>query len=105
MTDITEFPVPDGKVYLSPMIDCFDGLAVSWSISASPNADLVNAMLGDLFVSWLALAGESILASGVGCAARTLEHRAMNTKVMRNVFDRHVRPTRELDRFLFATLD
>ena len=25
----------------------------------------------------------------------------MNTKIMRNVFDRHIRPTRELDRFLF----
>jgi hypothetical protein len=47
LTDITEFPVPDGKVYLSPMIDCFDGLAVSWSISASPNAELVNAMLDE----------------------------------------------------------
>lgn len=47
LTDITEFPVPDGKVYLSPMIDCFDGLVVSWSISASPNAELVNAMLDE----------------------------------------------------------
>lgn len=47
LTDITEFPVSDGKVYLSPMIDCFDGLVVSWSISASPNAELVNAMLDE----------------------------------------------------------
>ena len=27
LTDITEFQIPAGKVYLSPMIDCFDGLA------------------------------------------------------------------------------
>lgn len=35
-TDITEFSIPAGKVYLSPIIDCFDGLAVSWSIGTSP---------------------------------------------------------------------
>ena len=29
LTDITEFHVPDGKVYLSPIIDCFDGMAVA----------------------------------------------------------------------------
>ena len=29
LTDITEFSIPAGKVYLSPMIDCFDGMPVS----------------------------------------------------------------------------
>jgi transposase InsO family protein len=32
LTDITEFLIPAGKVYPSPMIDCFDGMVVSWSI-------------------------------------------------------------------------
>jgi len=45
LTDITEFQIPAGKVYLSPMIDCFDGLVISWSISTRPDADLVNTML------------------------------------------------------------
>lgn len=45
LTDITEFSLPAGKVYLSPIIDCFDGLVVSWTIGTSPSADLVNAML------------------------------------------------------------
>ncbi|MCL2644148.1 MAG: IS3 family transposase [Betaproteobacteria bacterium] len=45
LTDITEFQIPAGKVYLSPLIDCFDGLVVSWSIGTSPNAELVNTML------------------------------------------------------------
>jgi len=45
LTDISEFHIPAGKVYLSPMIDCFDGMVVSWSIGASPNANLVNTML------------------------------------------------------------
>lgn len=45
LTDLTEFHLPAGKVYLSPIIDCFDGLAVSWSIGTSPGAKLVNTML------------------------------------------------------------
>jgi transposase InsO family protein len=32
LTDITEFSLPAGKVYLSPIIDCIDGLPVSWMI-------------------------------------------------------------------------
>ena len=47
LTDITEFHIPAGKVYLSPIIDCFDGLAVSWTIGTSPNAELVNTMLDE----------------------------------------------------------
>ena len=47
LTDITEFNIPAGKVYLSPVIDCFDGLPVAWTIGVSPNAELVNTMLDD----------------------------------------------------------
>jgi transposase InsO family protein/transposase-like protein len=45
LTDVTEFQIPAGRVYLSPMIDCFDGLVVSWSIGTRADADLVNKML------------------------------------------------------------
>jgi putative transposase len=45
LTDISEFQIPAGKVYLSPMIDCFDGMVVSWAIGTSPDAELVNTML------------------------------------------------------------
>ncbi|WP_417276756.1 IS3 family transposase [Castellaniella sp.] len=45
LTDITEFQLPAGKVYLSPVIDCFDGLVISWSVGTRPDADLVNTML------------------------------------------------------------
>jgi transposase InsO family protein len=45
LTDITEFQIPAGKVYLSPVIDCFDGMVVSWTIGTSPDAELVNTML------------------------------------------------------------
>lgn len=45
VTDLTEFRIPAGKVYLSPIVDCFDGLLVSWSIGTNPDAALVNGML------------------------------------------------------------
>ena len=47
LTDITEFAIPAGKVYLSPIIDCFDGEPVSWTIGTSPSADLAKRMLDD----------------------------------------------------------
>lgn len=57
LTDITEFQIPAGKVYLSPMIDCFDGMVVSWSIGTRPNAELVNTML-DAAIGKVAASGE-----------------------------------------------
>ena len=45
LTDITQFSIPAGKVYLSPVIDCFDGMPVAWGIGESPNAELANSML------------------------------------------------------------
>ncbi len=47
LTDITEFQLQAGKVYLSPVIDCFDGKVVSWTTGTRPDAKLVNAMLDD----------------------------------------------------------
>jgi hypothetical protein len=46
LTDINEFAIPVGKVYLSPIIDCSDGLVVAWTTGTSPSAELVNSMLG-----------------------------------------------------------
>jgi transposase InsO family protein/transposase-like protein len=57
LTDITEFQIPAGKVYLSPMIDCFDGMVVSWSIGTRPNAELVNTML-DAAIDKVAISAE-----------------------------------------------
>ena len=49
ITDITEFLIPAGKIYLSPRIDCYDGLPVSWTIGTEPNGHLVNTMLKKVF--------------------------------------------------------
>lgn len=48
LTDITEFRLPgagEPKVYLSAVVDCFDGMLASWSVGTSPNAELANSSL------------------------------------------------------------
>lgn len=51
LTDITEFSIPAVKVYLSPIIDCFDGMPVSWVIGTSPDAQMANSMLDKAVLS------------------------------------------------------
>lgn len=69
LTDITEFKIPEGKVYLSPIIDCFDGLPVSWTIGTSPDANLVNTML-DNAIELLGENEKPIIHSDRGCHYR-----------------------------------
>lgn len=69
LTDLSEFCIPAGKIYLSPIVDCFDGLPVSWSIGTSPNAELVNAML-DEAISTLEDDEHPIVHSDRGCHYR-----------------------------------
>lgn len=45
LTDVTEFSLPSGKVYLSPILDCFDGMLPAWSISTKADSRLANSML------------------------------------------------------------
>ena len=52
LTDITEFRISVGKIYLSPVIDCFDGLLVSWMIGISSDAELLNTMLDETIASF-----------------------------------------------------
>jgi transposase InsO family protein/transposase-like protein len=69
LTDLTEFHIPAGKVYLSPIIDCFDGLVVSWTIGTSPDAELVNTMLDDAICN-LTDGEHPIIHSDRGCHYR-----------------------------------
>lgn len=69
LTDITEFLIPAGKVYLSPVIDCYDGLIVSWTISTQPDAKMVNTML-DLATDTLENGACPIIHSDRGCHYR-----------------------------------
>ena len=72
LTDITEFSIPAGKVYLSPLVDCYDGMVISWSIGTSPNAELANSMLRN-GIAKLEDCNETIIHSDGGCHYRWLE--------------------------------
>ena len=65
ITDITEFKLPAGKVYLSPMLDCYDGMPVAWKIGTSPNAELANSML-DAAIATLPAGAKPIVHSDRG---------------------------------------
>lgn len=65
LTDITEFQLRAGKIYLSPVIDCFDGKVVSWSIGTRPDAQLVNTML-DAAISTLTAGDRPVIHSDRG---------------------------------------
>jgi len=48
-TDVTEFKVKDKKVYLSPIIELFNGEIISYSLSDSPNFKQVTDKLEGAF--------------------------------------------------------
>ena len=69
VTDLTEFSIPAGKACLSPVIDCYDGLPVAWTIGTSPNAALANGMPADA-CSTLGDGEKPIIHSDCGCHYR-----------------------------------
>jgi len=69
LTDITEFAIPAGKIYFSPMIDCFDGMPICWSVGTAPDASLVNGML-DEAISQLKEDEHPIIHTDRGCHYR-----------------------------------
>ncbi|WP_294379373.1 IS3 family transposase [uncultured Clostridium sp.] len=69
LTDITEFSIPAGKIYLSAIVDCFDGMLPCWTIGISPDAHLVNTML-DKAITSLKDGEKPIVHSDRGCHYR-----------------------------------
>lgn len=69
LTDVTEFSIPAGKVYLSPIIDCYDGMPIAWNISDRPDAQLMNTIL-DRAISTLPSDSHPIVHSDRGCHYR-----------------------------------
>ena len=56
-TDISEFHIPAGKLYLSPILDIFDSSIISYNISTSPNFNQVTEMLNIAFDKYSNLDG------------------------------------------------
>ena len=48
-TDITEFKLSGQKLYLSPIMDLFNGEIISYSLSKNPNFQQITEMLKDAF--------------------------------------------------------
>ena len=63
LTDITKFQIPAGKLYLPPMINCFDcrdGMVVKGSTGTRPNAELVNTVL-DAAIDKVIASGDRVM--------------------------------------------
>lgn len=45
VTDVTEFKIKGTKVYLSPILDLFNGEIISYSVSTRPTYNLIEEML------------------------------------------------------------
>jgi len=48
-TDVTQMKIKDEKIYFSPILDMFNGEIISYSISRSPNMQMINQMLNNAF--------------------------------------------------------
>ena len=48
-TDVSEFHIRDGKLYLSPILDMYNGEIVSYNLSTSPNFNQTIDMLNKAF--------------------------------------------------------
>jgi len=48
-TDVTQMKIGDERIYLSPILDMFNGEVISYSISKSPNMRMINEMLDKAF--------------------------------------------------------
>ena len=66
VTDITEHPTREGKVYCAVVLDTFSRRVVGWSIDARPTAALVTNALGMAIDNRQPVQGETIIHSDHG---------------------------------------
>lgn len=66
VTDITEHPTREGKVYCAVVLDAFSRRVVGWSIDAQPTAALVSNALGMAVEQRRPAAGETVVHSDQG---------------------------------------
>lgn len=56
-TDVSEFKLPEGKLYLSPILDMYDGSIISFDLSRSPSFEQTKRMLDQAFGKYKNLEG------------------------------------------------
>ena len=69
LTDVARFTMDGCKCWLSPVIDCFDGMVVAWRLSPSPDAAMSEGMPFDA-VAALRDGEHPIIHSDRGCHYR-----------------------------------
>lgn len=69
LTDVTQFSMDGYKCWLSPVVDCFDGMVVSWRLSGSPDAAMADGMLLDA-IATLGDGERPVIHSDRGCHYR-----------------------------------
>ena len=57
VTDVSEFKHPDGKLYLSPILDLYDHSIIAYDISTSPNFEQTKRMIEKAFEDNINLEG------------------------------------------------
>lgn len=78
-TDVTEFKIAGRKIYLSPVIDMFNGEIVSYKVSSSPSMAMVTDMLKDA-LGRLGPQDRPILHSDQGWQYQNLAYRRLLNK-------------------------
>jgi putative transposase len=68
VTDITEHPTREGKLYCAVVLDTFSRRVVGWSIDATPTAALVTNALG-MAIQTRTPPGGTIVHSDQGCSS------------------------------------
>jgi Integrase core domain/HTH-like domain len=66
VTDVTEHPTREGKVYCAVVLDAFSRRVVGWSISHNPTAALTSNALGMAVEQREAVRGETVIHSDHG---------------------------------------
>ena len=79
VTDITEIPAKDGKVYVSGIFDCFDLAVLGLCIRDNMKADLCVQTVKNAFRSYPGLSG-AIIHSDRGSQYTSVEYRAILDK-------------------------
>ena len=67
VTDVTEFSLNGFKAYLSPVIDCWDGCPVGFSVSAHPDGELCSSSLREALACLPAGSAPVVHTDGGAC--------------------------------------
>ena len=104
LTDISEFAIPAGKVYFSPIRDCYDGSIIAASLSTSPNAELVNSSLKNA-ITTLKPGQAPIIHSDRGCHYRWPEWKRIckDAKLIRSMSKKGCSPDNSAMEGFFGT--